>query len=479
MINGHDHGAHAEQLAIELTKESPPEDVRGTLAQLAFSDPLMVERVLGLIKQKTGLPLPALRKAVGQIRREAIQRPETEPRPEWVSEIRLNREGEPVPDAANVLIPLRQAPEWRGVIGYDEFHQRPMLMRKPPWNTRWSGPAQFADADEARALVWMQNAGIHCRIEAVRQALAIIADENRFHPVREYLNSLKWDGTPRIDNWLSYYLGVEPIENYTEAIGPRWLISGIARIYEPGCFAKYCLVLEGEQDLKKSAALEALGDPWFTDHVSELGTKDSSMEVGNAWIVELAELDSVRRAHISAIKAFISRKTDKFRKPFGRYIIDQPRQCILAGTVNPSTEYLSDETGGVRFWPVTCTSIDIDALRRDRDQLWAEARVRYEAGEKWWLDAPEMLSAARSEQDARFAADSWEEAIASWLTANPLLQRVTTSEVLKSVFDLPIAEHDRAKQTRVGTILRQRLLWRSRRTRISGKPDRWYERPQP
>jgi putative DNA primase/helicase len=476
MFNGHDHGVHAEELANALSKQSTPEDVRKCLAQLAFSDPLFVERVLATVKLKTGLPLPALRKTCSQIRREAIVRPVDE-KQLWVSEIRLNRDGEPVPDAANIVIPLRQADEWRGVIAYDEFHQRPMLMRKPPWSVHWRGPTQFADADEARVLVWMQNAGIHCRIEAVRQALAIVADENRFHPVREYLDSLIWDGTPRLNNWLTYYLGVEPIPNYTDAIAPRWMIGAVARIYQPGCFAKYCLVLEGEQDIRKSTALEVLGEPWFTDDVSELGTKDASMQIGNAWIVELAELDSVRRAHISSIKAFISRKTDKFRKPFGRYIIEQPRQCIMAGTVNPSTEYLTDETGGVRFWPVTCTAIDIDALRADRDQLWAEARVRYQAGEKWWIDVAEIATAAREQQEARYSADSWEDAIASWLAANPLTQRVTTSQILKSVFDLQIADHSRAAQTRVGAILRQRLLWRSRQTRESGKPERWYERP--
>jgi putative DNA primase/helicase len=479
MINGHDHGVHAEELANALSRESPPEEVRKTLAQLAFSDPLFVERVLAIIKNKTGLPLPALRKSCAQIRREAITQPQRD-KPQWISEIRLNREGEPVPDAANIVIPLRAAQEWDGVIAYDEFHQRPMFLRKPPWsNGHWNGPTQFADADEARVLVWVQNAGIHARIDAVRQALAIVADENKYHPVRDYLDGLTWDKKPRLDNWLTYYLGVEPIENYTDAIGPRWLIAGVARIYEPGCLAKYCLVLEGEQDLKKSTALEILGTPWFTDDVSELGTKDASMQVGNAWIVELAELDSVRRAHISAIKAFISRRTDRFRKPFGRYIVEHPRQCILAGTVNPSTEYLTDETGGVRFWPVTCAAIDIEALKRDRDQLWAEARERYQAGEKWWLDIPEMLTAARDQQEARFAADSWENSIANWLSANPLITRVTTDEILKSVFDVQIAEHDRAKQTRVGTILRQRLLWRSRQTRENGRPVRWYERPLP
>lgn len=473
MING------AEDEAGRLTPQSSSADIRGVLAYLSLADPIDVERILQIIRIKTHQPVAVLRKIQRDIEKKEIRVVTAGTRPDWLSLIRTNpTNGEPIPDAANVLIPLLHDEAWRGRIAYDEFHQRPMFVTKPPWaNGHWPGPSQFSDADEARVLVWMQNAGIHCRIEAVRQALSIVIDDNRFHPVRDYLSGLRWDGTPRIDSWLTYYLGVEAITDYTSAIGARWLISGAARIFEPGCLAKYCLVLEGEQDLKKSSALEVLGAPWFTDDVAELGTKDASMQMGNAWIVELSELDSVRRAHVSAIKAFISRKVDRFRKPFGRYIVDQQRQCIMAGTVNPSTEYLTDDTGGVRFWPVLCTSIDLDGLRDSRDQLWAEAVARYHAGEKWWLDVPELLEAAREEQEARFSADSWEEAISQWLTANPLIMRVTTSEILKSVFELPIAEHDRPKQTRVGTILRRRLLWHSRQTRVLGKPERWYERP--
>ena len=470
MING------AEQEANNLAQSSTAADIRSVLAHLIVADPIDVERILQIIRDRTKQPIAVLRKIQGEITRSHFR--EVIKKPDWAALIRTSPEGEPIPDAANIIIPLQNDPVWKGRIAYDEFHQRPMFVNKPPWaNGHWLGPSQFTDADEARVLIWMQKAGIHCRMDAVRQALSVVVDDNRFHPVRDYLDSLQWDGTPRIDSWLTYYLGVEPIADYTGPVGARWLISGVARIYEPGCLAKYCLVLEGEQDLKKSSALEVLGSPFFTDDVAELGTKDASMQIGNAWIVELSELDSVRRAHISAIKAFISRKTDRFRKPFGRYIIEQPRQCIMAGTVNPSTEYLTDDTGGVRFWPVLCAAIDIDALRNDRDQLWAEAIVRYRAGEKWWLDVSE-LKAARGEQEARFAADSWEDAIASWLRGNPMIVRVTTSEILKSVFDLPIAEHDRAKQTRVGIILRQRLLWRSKQGRVEGVPERWYERPE-
>jgi predicted P-loop ATPase len=464
------------EAATALSRGSAASEIDGLLTSLAAAalGRIGERRVLDEIKRRTRIPLSALVTQLGSHKQTLVPAD----RPSWVSSIVLSPSGEPCPIASNVLIALRQAPEWRSVVGFDEFHQRPVLLNKPPWaNGEWKGgPVPFTDVDESRTLVWIQQAGIHCRIEAVRQALAIAIDDNRFHPVRDYLNRLIWDGTSRLDTWLTYYLGVEPIENYTGPVGVRWMISGAARIYDPGCLVKYCLVLEGRQDLKKSTALETLGSPWFTDDVAELGTKDSAMQVGNAWIVELSELDSVRRAHISSIKAFISRKKDQFRKPFGRYVIEQPRQCIMAGTVNPSTEYLADDTGGVRFWPVACESIDIEALRQDRDQLWAEAVARYKKGEPWWIDVDEIAARASVEQERRFTVDSWQENIQQWLAEHPSLSRVTVAELLSGVFSLAPKDHERSHQTRAGIILR-RLKWTmGGRSDEDGRP-RFYVRP--
>lgn len=463
-----------EAASTELSRHSAGSDIDGFLQRLASAglSQISQRRVIDEVRRRTKIPLSALQTQLASYKRDL--RPAA---PSWTSKIVLAPSGEPCPIASNVLIALEHAPEWEGVLAYDEFHQRPTFLNKPPWrNGDWRGPTPFVDVDESRVLVWMQEAGIHCRIEAVRQALAIATDNNRFHPVRDYLDSLAWDGVPRLGKWLTYYLGVEPIKDYTGPIGSRWMISAVARIYEPGCLAKYCLVLEGPQDLGKSTALEALGSPWFTDDVAELGTKDSQMQVGNAWIVELSELDSVRKAHVSAIKSFISRKTDQFRKPFGRYITQQPRQCVLAGTVNPAGEYLADDTGAVRFWPVFCTSIDIEALRADKDQLWAEAVHRYRAKEPWWLDVSEMIGAAADQQDNRFNADAWEEPIARWLRTL-MAQQVTTMDVLVSALDVPVKDHDRSKQTRVGIILSKRLGWTSIPTNVNGKTTRIYHRP--
>ena len=132
------------------------------------------------------------------------------------------------------------------------------------------------------------------------------------------------------------------------------------------------------------------------------------------WIIEIAELDAIGRAEVSRIKAFLSRTVDRYRPPYERYVIDVPRQCVFAGSVNPDT-YLRDETGNRRFWPVRCGTIDLDALRRDRDQLWAEALVRFRDGAIWWLQDPELIAMADDAQAERMQADAWDGLIERWI----------------------------------------------------------------
>jgi predicted P-loop ATPase len=134
------------------------------------------------------------------------------------------------------------------------------------------------------------------------------------------------------------------------------------------------------------------------------------MQTRGVWIIELAELDSMSRAEVSRVKAFVSRSTDRFRPPYGRRLIESPRQCIFAGTIN-NDEYLKDETGGRRFWPVACGNILIKELQRDRNQLWAEATRRYHDGAHWWLETAELIDTATEQQQDRFARDPWHEKV--------------------------------------------------------------------
>jgi predicted P-loop ATPase len=329
----------------------------------------------------------------------------------WHTQMIVNREGAPKPLLANAITALRMAPEWAGVLAYNEFSMGTVALKPAPWPGAQVG-REWTDHEDRLAANWLQHAGICVQVEVAGAAVQTVAKDQSFHPVRAYLEALRWDGTKRLDTWLSLYLGADTTA-YTAAVGARWLVSGVARIFQPGAKVDTSLILEGLQGSKKSTGLATMAGKYFTDEIAELGSKDASLQTRGVWIIELAELDSMTRGEVSKIKAFMSRSTDRFRPPYGKRLIESPRQCIFAGSVNHAT-YLRDETGGRRFWPVACTTIRIDELARDRDQLWAEAVVRYRAGSPWWLDSAELNRAAEMEQSARYDGDPWDSLIARW-----------------------------------------------------------------
>jgi predicted P-loop ATPase len=284
------------------------------------------------------------------------------------------------------------------VLGFNEFSLGTVALKAPAWQSEPTGK-EWTDHEDRLAADWLQHQDILITVEVAGQAVQAVARDRCFHPVKDYVNSLSWDGVKRIDVWLSQYLGAE-LTDYSKAMGARWLISAVARIYNPGAKADCCLILEGEQGTNKSTALRILAGDWFTDEIAELGSKDAAMQTRGVWIIEIAELDSMSRTEVGKIKAFMSRAVDRFRPPYGKRLVNSPRQCVFAGSVNHRS-YLRDETGGRRFWPVACGSINIEDLARDRDQLWAEARDRFRSGSPWWLETRELTAHAEEEQADR------------------------------------------------------------------------------
>jgi predicted P-loop ATPase len=366
----------------------------------------------------------------------------------WTDGLTLNNRGVPVGNLLNVVHALGNAPDWQGVLAYDEFAARVITTRPPPWG----GPTinQWTDHHDTRACVWFQEHGIPVSPGVVGRGILTAARESPVHPVRDYLSRLTWDRTPRLDTWLTTHLGVED-SRYVQAVGSRFLISAIARVFRPGCQADCMLILEGAQGTLKSSALRALAHPWFTDRISKPGGKDASMEVKGIWLVEMSELDALTRATNSATKSFITCPQDRFRAPYGRHVVDQPRQCVFAGTINPQGGYLKDPTGARRFWPVSCGVIDLDGLRRDRDQLWAEALVRYQAGAAWWLETPELEALATAEQATRFEVDAWTEVVDNWLVSR---DDVSVGEVLMGALGISRESWSQTAQNRIAKILK-------------------------
>jgi predicted P-loop ATPase len=341
---------------------------------------------------------------------------------------------------------------WSGVLGFNEFSLGTVAIEPAPWSN--ARMLEWTDHEDRLTTEWLQRNGIYVSVDITGQAVQAVAKNRPFHPVREYLDLLRWDGIERLDAWLRRYLEAESNE-YTAAVGARWMISAVARIYQPGSKVDCCLILEGPQGLKKSTALKTLAGEWFTDEIADLGSKDASMQTRGVWIIEIAELDSMSRAEVSKIKAFMSRAADRFRPPYGKRLIESPRQCVFAGSVNHST-YLRDETGGRRFWPVTCGSrIDIDALAQDRNQLWAEAVVKFRAGAPWWLDSLELNAAAAEEQADRYDGDPWDALLRPWLETR---LDVSIDEVLRGCVEKDKALWSQADKNRVSRSL-QALGW--------------------
>jgi predicted P-loop ATPase len=356
----------------------------------------------------------------------------------------IHPQGTILPVLASAIAALRHAPEWEGVLGYDEFAGNAVMLGPPPWGGV-SG-RQWTDHEDRLTAEWLQRHGILVSVDIAGQAVQTVARGRTFHPLRKYLDQLQWDGIERLARWLSTYLGAED-SAYVRAVGARWLISAVARIYQPGAKADCCLILEGPQGIRKSTALRTVAGEYFTDELADLNSKDAALQTRGVWIIELSELDTLARSEIAAIKAFMSRSSDRFRPPYGRRLIESPRQCVFAGTVNHH-DYLKDDSGGRRFWPVQCGRIDVGRLEQDRDQLWAEAKAKYAGGAIWWLETAELVAAAEQQQAERYEEDPWTEVIASWTEVR---ETVALSEILENCLAKPRAQWTQVDKNRVWT----------------------------
>lgn len=376
----------------------------------------------------------------------------------------------------NVIYILRDHPDWKRTLAADVFAKKIIVRKKNPLGHE---PGHiWSPEDDIAAGLWLveQEQLVIRGEETIARAVAFVAQDQLVHPVREFLDSLKWDNQARLDNWMPRYLNVVDSE-YVQKVGRYFLLNLMRRAFEPGCIMRSVPVLEGAQNIGKSTIAGVLAKPWFSDTPFRVGDKDAYQQIQGVWLYEIAELDSFSRAESSAVKAFISSPKDRFRAPYERGVEDHYRQTCFMATTN-AIEYLRDWTGNTRFWPIRCGAlIDIDAFAAVRDQLLAEAMVIYRAGgenARAHPDREEERRLFRPEQDHRLQVHPWFDIIEKYLADNSSIEHFTIAEILEGAISMRAIDMGRDSQAeqRVGRIM-AKLGWAKGREGSGGRRGRW------
>jgi len=340
------------------------------------------------------------------------------------------------------------------IISYDEFADKPLF--------KMNGHSGLLD-DHARRHLWFlfENTLLfRPSTDYFTEAILEIAKENSFHPVRDYLNALRWDGEQRLDTWLIRHARAAKTA-YVKAVSRLVLVAACRRVIHPGCKFDELLVLESGQGQNKSSALKILCpcEDWFSDALQlNVGMKEFIEATQGKWIIEASELAGKGRTDSEALKSMLSRQIDgPVRMAYGRMSTERKRQCVIIGTTNHHN-YLKDATGNRRFWPVRVEPFNLDALGKERDQLWAEAALCEKRGDSIRLD-PHLYGDAQLQQERRRAEDPWEPILQTAFCGERPATRVSF-DMIWNALEVPVAQRDVDKNVRVKIIM-QMLGFRS------------------
>ncbi len=394
-------------------------------------------------------------------------------------EVRSNKSGQPeyCPSLLNASLFLTHEQQYVGCIALDKFSGVTRIVKTLPRIEGLKAPTPGPlNKNHVSHLIMALAAiqGMNVSRDIAEAAIDVAASYLSYNPLTDMLDELRWDGVKRIDTWLTEYIGVEDCE-YTRNVGRWWLISAVARAYEPGCQADHMLVFEGKQDAGKSSAFRILGGNFTLPKLPNVRNYDRAAHaLAGKWIVEIGELDAFRGSGATEIKDFLSLREDHYHAPYGHHHITRGRTVVFGGTTNDD-HYLHDATGARRFWPVKVGRIDCDALRRDRDLLFAESVAAYHGGlpgGQWW-PPEDTKPTLHLEQEDRQEIDAWEPLFKEWLESN---NGVTTGDVLQGAVKLMPCDWSKDSQKRAGHILR-RFKWFVSQRREDGVKTRRYYRP--
>ena len=318
----------------------------------------------------------------------------------WQAKLKVTEKGGLASCIENVVVILNGDPALSGCVAYNEMTCNVVAVRSLPWR-RVRGESQWTDSDDADLRFYLERVYGLTGKDKIFDGLNVVAMANKFHPVRDYLDGLVWDGVPRLERLLVDFLGAEDTP-YTRAVTRKTLIAAVTRIYRPGAKFDYMLTLRGRQGLGKSALIAKLGGPWFSDSFTTLQGKDAYEQAQGVWLMEIGELASMKKAEVEQIKLYLSKQVDRFRPAYGRRTQEFPRQCIFIGTTNED-QFLRDRTGNRRFWVVDTPNTPNKDLwaqfsKQEIDQVWAEAVALYRKGEDLYLP-PDLEAAARVVQE--------------------------------------------------------------------------------
>lgn len=373
----------------------------------------------------------------------------------------------------NVVLFLTHHPEWKGVIWLDEFSNRIVKRMDCPIGK----VGELDPGDGLRIGMWLSQQSeqkLLARSEdTLQKAIKLVAQQHKYHPVREWIAGLKWDGESRLDTWIGDWLGIQD-SPYVRLVARFWAVAMVARVFQPGCTFKFMPILCGEQNIGKSRAMGALGGQWFADTPFDMRDKDSFQVLRGKWLYEMSELDAFNRAESTRAKSYIGSPSDNYRASYDSGNRDWPRQTVFVGTTNQH-HIFKDATGNVRYWPLDVEEdIRVDLIEEFRGQLFAEAFLAYNDGARYVPTRQQEREFFMQVQEEHEQRDPWLDLIEDYCVGK---SSVTVVELLTSALGVEKGRMDDVRMVRRIQGALRKLGWQHTRAK-SGTRQYIYERPR-